>query len=113
MFAALASCVFLWGLQYKLSLYDPPQSTSHQAPTAKLLSWNEQSERLEASNDTRTEAPTKVPRASAEGSLFILLIASIFCLPAFRRSLEVEYASLQLMRALLETNFVRPPPSLN
>lgn len=41
-FLGLAFCVFLWGLQYKLSLYDPPQSISHKIPTAKLLSKDEQ-----------------------------------------------------------------------
>jgi hypothetical protein len=34
--------VFVWGLQYKLSLYDPPQSITHKIPAAKLLSKNEQ-----------------------------------------------------------------------
>jgi hypothetical protein len=37
-FLGLAVCVFAWGLQYKLSLYDPPQASSHQVPQAKLLS---------------------------------------------------------------------------
>ena len=40
-FLSLALCVFAWGLQYKLSLYDPPQAASHQVPQAKLLSKNE------------------------------------------------------------------------
>jgi hypothetical protein len=39
----LAFCVFNWGLQYKLSLYDPPQAVSHEIPQAKLLSKDEQS----------------------------------------------------------------------
>jgi hypothetical protein len=33
----LGVCVFAWGLKYKLSLYDPPQSVSHRMPAAKLL----------------------------------------------------------------------------
>jgi hypothetical protein len=37
-FLGLAICIFAWGLQYKLSLYDPPQASSHQVPQAKLLS---------------------------------------------------------------------------
>ena len=41
-FLGLAISVFAWGLQYKLSLYDPPHSTSHEIPEAKLLSRNEQ-----------------------------------------------------------------------
>jgi hypothetical protein len=38
----LALSVFAWGLQYKLSLYDPPQALSHTMPSAKLLSKDEQ-----------------------------------------------------------------------
>jgi len=40
-FVTLALSVFSWGLGYKLSLYDPPQSSSHLLPPAKLLSKNE------------------------------------------------------------------------
>ena len=40
-FIPLALAVFSWGLQYKLSLYDPPQSISHQMVEAKLLSPEE------------------------------------------------------------------------
>lgn len=40
-FIALAISIFSWGLGYKLSLYDPPQSNSYQIPKAKLLSKNE------------------------------------------------------------------------
>ena len=42
-FLGLALAVFTWGLQYKLSLYDPPQASTHQMPSAKLLSQEEQS----------------------------------------------------------------------
>ena len=41
-FLVLAISVFTWGLQYKLSLYDPPHSNSHAIPEAKLLSRDEQ-----------------------------------------------------------------------
>ena len=41
-FLGLAISVFAWGLQYKLSLYDPPHCSSHEIPEAKLLSRNEQ-----------------------------------------------------------------------
>jgi hypothetical protein len=40
-FIGLSLLVFAWGLGYKLSLYDPPQSDSHKIPQAKLLSKNE------------------------------------------------------------------------
>jgi hypothetical protein len=37
----LSTAVFAWGLQYKLSLYKNPQSITHLAPEAKLLSQKE------------------------------------------------------------------------
>lgn len=37
----LSLLVFAWGLGYKLSLYDSPQSESHKIQQAKLLSENE------------------------------------------------------------------------
>lgn len=37
----LAVAVFVWGLSYKLSLYDPPQASSHRMVAAKLLSNRE------------------------------------------------------------------------
>lgn len=39
--AFLGVCVFVWGLNYKLSLYEPPHSISHHMPAAKLLTGKE------------------------------------------------------------------------
>lgn len=39
--AGLALLIFLWGLAYKLSLYEPAQTSMHHIPQAKLLSENE------------------------------------------------------------------------
>src|ERR1700761_6298316 len=36
--ACLGVCVFAWGLKYKLSLYDPPQSSSHHMAAASAAS---------------------------------------------------------------------------
>jgi hypothetical protein len=41
-FLGLTLAVFIWGLQYKLSLYNAPHDASRQIPQAKLLSRNEQ-----------------------------------------------------------------------
>lgn len=104
----LAFCVFTWGFQYKLSLYNP----SHQVPIAKLLSRNEQSDQLEHSIYTQTNPSTKVLLSASDAVLFALLIACAICLPFSSRSRRVEDLSLQLRQSLLETHFVRPPPSL-
>jgi hypothetical protein len=113
MFAALASCVFLWGLQYKLSLYDPPQVASHQVPMAKLLSRNEQPNPSEQLAYNQTKPAIKVLRAVSGAALFFMLIVCVFCLPESSQRERVENPPLQFRQALLETFFVRPPPFLS
>jgi hypothetical protein len=113
MFAALASCVFLWGLQYKLSLYDPPQAASHQVPMAKLLSRDEQSSTPEESAYIQTQPTIKVLSGAFSAALFSLLLVSIFSLPASSRRRRTEYPSPQWQQILLETHYVRPPPALH
>jgi hypothetical protein len=113
MIAGLASCVFLWGLQYKLSLYESPQAPSHHVPMAKLLSRNEESDNSESSTYTQSKPPSKALRAASCAVLFILLIACIFCLPALNHRERLENVLLQLRQALLESFFVRPPPVLS
>jgi hypothetical protein len=111
LFISLACSVFLWGLQYKLSLYDPPQSPSHHIPNAKLLSSNEQSNASEKAASTQSRPSIKVLR-TLSNAVFILLTACVFCV---RGSGHLEFRrnpSLQLQKALLEAFFVRPPPSL-
>src|ERR1019366_10438930 len=72
--AALAFCLFAWGLQYKLSLYDPPQAASHHVPTAKLLSRNEQSSSTESPLVVRTRTSTKVIYIVPTVVVFFLLL---------------------------------------
>jgi hypothetical protein len=107
----LAFCVFTWGFQYKLSLYDPPQTAPHQVPMAKLLSRNEQSDRLEDSIFTQSNPPTKVLRWASTAALLILLIACLISPPDSSQWRPVEHRSMQLRQSLLEAHFVRPPPS--
>lgn len=46
LFLGVGLCVFVWGLRYKLSLYDPPHAVSHNIPTAKILSRDDLPESL-------------------------------------------------------------------
>src|SRR5215471_12241846 len=69
-FFGLALAVFAWGLQYKLSLYDPPQAVSHQIPEAKLLSKEEQASQHQNPLLEAADAPKSC----------YLLIPSIFLL---------------------------------
>ena len=71
----LAFCLFTWGLQYKLSLYDPPEAASHHVPTAKLLSKNEQSSSTESPLVVRTRTSTKVIYIVPTVVVFFLLLA--------------------------------------
>src|SRR5579863_3285602 len=103
----LGFCVFTWGFQYKLSLYDPPQTASHPVPMAKMLSRNEQSDRLESSIFIQPNPPTKLLCSASDAVLFILMIACVICLPASTRSGgRIEHSSIQLNPSLLETHFV-------
>src|SRR5580698_143139 len=106
----LALCVFAWGLQYKLSLYDSPRADSHKISQAKLLSRNEQSgteNALAVRAKTSTPVDHTVPTAVF---FFILLTPGILNRKASRqRKLHTSH-SWHLRCGLLNIFFVRPPP---
>lgn len=107
----LASCVFLWGLQYKLSLYDPPHAVSHRVPIAKLLSKNELSAHTQESVYTQSQPTMKSLRMASGDTLFVLLIACTLCLPLPMIDDWAANPSPPLKRVHLKAYFVRPPPS--
>src|SRR5271165_2912111 len=112
-FVGLAFCVFTWGLQYKLSLYDPPEAVSHHIPKAKLLSKNEQSSSTESPLVVRTRTSSRVIYAVPSVSFFILLlILSEVSPPLSSQREQLESQSWLLGRPHLNTYFVRPPPTL-
>jgi hypothetical protein len=111
----LAFCVFTWGLQYKLSLYDAPHSISHRMPAAKLLSRDEQATVAESLLLQSTRASGAIGRD-------FLLHVSTCVLPAFGplgtpESSQAERESKRPWRIFrrpgLTTFFYRPPPSLS
>jgi hypothetical protein len=111
LFLGLAVCVFTWGLQYKLSLYDPPQAASHQIPHAKLLSKNEQSGATEGQLASSTKSTPRVLGAASAAAFILLLLA--LCTLNLRASGQREERandSWHLRRALLDIFAVRPPP---
>jgi hypothetical protein len=112
-FLGLAVCVFTWGLQYKLSLYDPPQAVSRQIPHAKLLSKNEQSGTTENPLVVRTKTFTRVSYIVPTSAFIFLLL--VFCMANPQASGQREQRanrSWHLRRAMLNFVFVRPPPIL-
>jgi len=111
-FAGLASCVFLWGLQYKLSLYETGQS-SHHVPMAKLLSRNELSDTTESSTLSLNESLFRSQGAAFPQGSLILLIVCLSGLPVSHSRVFDDDWNLRLTRALRESFLVRPPPALN
>jgi hypothetical protein len=110
----LTICIITWGLQYKLSLYDPPQAASHQMPKAKLLSKNEQSRAAESPFVVLAKTQTKVIyTVPATASFIMLLVLSILNPPASgKKEQRADQFSQLRLRAFLNSLFVRPPPIL-
>lgn len=109
----LALSVFAWGLQYKLSLYQPPQSVSHRVPMAKLLSREEQG--------GSTESPLITSRPSSQAiqgilSGLFLTFFTIFSLVVvqFGQFGRMWFREPSPPRCLARffVLFFRPPPAL-
>jgi hypothetical protein len=110
----LAFCVFAWGLQYKLSLYDPPQAASHKIPQAKLLSRNERAGVAESPLVVRTKSSTTVSYTvpTAAVFFFLLLTHNILKLQKSRQRNQRTNSVWRLQSGLFNFFFVRPPPVL-
>jgi hypothetical protein len=111
----LAISVFSWGLQYKLSLYDPPKSSSHQIPSAKLLSKDEQAARVGSPLISKAKLSLKtVPVVLSGVFLFFLLALN---LPNSASPGRVKRESCPVWRlchqAGMNAFFFRPPPVLS
>lgn len=110
---ALAAAVFVWGISYKLSLYDPPQASSHGMVAAKLLSNRERP----------ATAKVEFQEGLNVGALRASLVAACALLPLFLPLLLTQKAqhSWTLCRAAnsrerpcfadIPHYFFRPPPS--
>lgn len=109
----LAICVFSWGLQYKLSLYDPPQAASHQIPSAKLISKNEQSRATDSPRVVRTRTSAKVIYSAPTGIfLILLLLPSFLILQVSGKRQKCVNGLWHPRHVFLNIPFVRPPPVL-
>ena len=109
----LAFSVFAWGLQYKLSLYEPSQAAFHQILKAKLLSENERSVIAECPLAVGTKTFTRVSyTVPAAVFLFRMPAQSILNPQASSRMEQRTSHPWHIRRGLLNTLFVRPPPNL-
>lgn len=112
-FLGLAVFVFTWGLQYKLSLYDPPKSVSHQIPQAKLISEDEQTETTQSPLVVQTKSFPRISYAVTAAVFFILYFP--LCVQSSQSAGRVEVNASDfsyLYRGLFGSFLVRPPPTL-
>ena len=107
----LALCVFLWGLEYKMSLYHPPHSFARLVPIAKLLSKNEQPRIATSAVSAVSAAPSLAPYHSWPlDGLFLLSLLPLLNRTALR-VLQQECAPWWIPQVLPRSDFfVRPPP---
>ncbi len=114
LFLGVGLCVFAWGLRYKLSLYDPPHSASHNIPIAKLLSKDELPETLRPTGlaaDAGAFADLPLHWSRPPG----IVPALVFAEP--RRRVLSPLAPQPSRASILESSglhsfFFRPPPAL-
>jgi hypothetical protein len=119
-FLPLALAVFSWGLQYKLSLYDPPHAISHSMPHAKLLSSKERVSL--SSTQCADEASSPGPAGQVlRGSFVVWALALMWSFlrapgarPFSQRFLlrSGQRVDLKTREAGLSAFFFRPPPRL-
>lgn len=108
-FAALAICIFLWGLQYKLSLYHSTQTAGHSIPSAKLLSKDEQPAIPADAFATQLE-PVKITAGAFNVSTILLIAFAVLYLASSIPLAAREERLPGLVDGMGTTLFVRPPP---
>src|SRR5271155_2851353 len=110
----LSISVFIWGLQYKLSLYNPPLCASHQIAKAKLLSENERASAAASTLISGLHFRGAVPQAWI---LFtgLTIWASVLCEVSnpLGSTLALERKRPWLVSTWTKLNafFFRPPPT--
>ena len=105
----LGTCVFAWGLKYKLSLYDPPQSISHHMPAARLLAGKEHI--AMPAMDGRAATVPDTTLALLPFALSFLALIGVGIRPGMgSRRLLLAPARRMTARTALAAHFTRPPP---
>lgn len=114
LFLILAGLVFAWGLQYKLSLYDPPPA--HAIPAAKLLSQDERPSGSGENALLKSEAAAaKIAHTVLHFQLYLLfLLMPGACAAAAKNAMRwrPERPQVPSYTGLTAFSF-RPPPVLN
>jgi hypothetical protein len=113
-FLGLAIAVFAWGLQYKLSLYDPPQAASRTMPQAKLLSREQQNAEVESPFAQSDETAMGTACAAVFSLLFFgfFLFTDLTAPLSALKQQEADRPWRLRQAASLNPFFFRPPPRL-
>jgi hypothetical protein len=107
----LGTCVFAWGLRYKLSLYDPPHAVSHHMAAARLLPGKERNSALPAPAPRLVKSV--IPLAfSTLALVFLAFGAAAFSAQVRRSTPAHSRRRVAPARFLSPVSFVRPPPHL-
>ena len=110
----LALSLFFWGMQYKLSLYDPPESISHSIPAAKLLSGSEKT--VEADKGSVQKGKTPFPdqvTVLVAVSIWVFALITDNALEFWRKfSHKSRQIQASLCEAFSPSYYFRPPPVL-
>lgn len=109
---ALAVAVFVWGLAYKLSLYDPPQASSHRMVAAKLLSNRERPATAKVEFQDALNA-SSLTASQVAVSTFLALFLPLLLADKARHSWTMFRVASSRKRpcfADIPHHFFRPPP---
>lgn len=106
----LGTCVFFWGLGYKLSLYKTHGPTLHRIPAAKLLSKNEDT----SATDTLQLCLASAAVSSQIGLIFSTALMVLLTISGPRLFLNgivrTPDGPRPQLRFFLSALFFRPPP---
>jgi hypothetical protein len=110
--ATLGTCVFLWGLGYKLSLYEVHEPSIHQIPVAKLMSRDE-----DTGASDRASIGLAASNQTPSSPLFGLMVVFCWMVPLAITEIKSEKREsrtpgFSLRSSDLSAFFFRPPPSL-
>lgn len=108
----LGVSVFAWGLGYKLSLYDPPQSAAHPVPVAKLLSKDEQPALAAPSTELLREALRAGTHSAPFAGVLALRAAVLLGRLPSAHYQRRDRAHFPLRGADHPAFFIRPPPAV-
>lgn len=103
--------IFVWGVRYKLSLYDSPVSPSRSVAEAKLLSPNERPGSIQTSTQIR---PQFIPSSPLYSGIFLIAVLCSGTVPVriSRAKASTSQGSQSTDGHTTSFFFFRPPPAL-